>query len=224
VKCYQYIKDTLHVLLLIVLIAVGVQLYRTTLPKLNNNLDETHRAELETALTMSELRKFAVAENKALPMQQAKLDATLDNANRLIDAGTATLNTANATIAQLGAGDKQMTDQAVLAVAALKVTLDSIPPVLEETRKSVSGLQPIEVESTLTITKVGQTADATTAAINSPDAKQSQKNIADATGSLASTAADAQQYVHHMLHPKWPAQVGNWVERILVDVGKVFVQ
>ena len=195
---------------------LGVSFYRVTLPKINAEVDETHRASVELALTAMEARKFAKAENAALPVTQAKVNATLDSVNTLlVKAGT--------TIDSINQSQSNITFSTVVAMRDLDESIKALPPVLDATKKSIEGLQPVEDASAKTITKLGATSDAVTDAVAAPEIKATEKNIQSASGSLADTAEEGHQYVHNILHPKWPAVVGDWIERIVVDVGKMIL-
>ena len=202
--------------LLVVVCFIGVHVFRVTLPKTDAEIDETHRASVEIALTAMEARKLSKAENAALPITQAKLNKTLDNVNAL-------LVKAGKTVDNIDANEGQITDATLASLKSLDNSIQGIPPVLEATKKSIEGLGPVETASTDAIEKLGGTANAATDAINAPEIKATEKNLQSATGSLADVAEEGKDYVHKLLHPKWPSVVGSWIERIGVDIGKIFL-
>jgi ABC-type transporter Mla subunit MlaD len=171
------------------------------LPKLDSEIDETHRASVEVGLSAMETRKAGVTINKALPGVLAGIQTDVDNAGK-------TLTTTNKAIADIDGNQNTLTADA-------QPVLHNLADALAATRESVTGLKPVETALTKTIGSANTL-------ISDPHIAGTVAHLDAAAGNVQDMSADAKAKVHSLLHPKaWTTAV-NVTERIAVDVGKIF--
>jgi hypothetical protein len=199
---------------MVVLILIGLRVYMITMPKIDAEIDEAHRASTEAALTAMETRKLGVAANKALPVTIAKVDQAIDG----VTAATASAKTA---LDAVTTNTNAIGEQAKETLKTLNSGAERLGPLLDGLNKTTVGLQPTETALTAEIQSLNSLTTGLTKAVNDPAVHQTAQNVARGTHALADMADDTEQKVHSIFHPRWPAQVADWVERIGTDVAKV---
>lgn len=201
---------------LIVLIVVGIRFYRITLPKIEIEADEANNLSLIAIQTTAQSRILLTNLNAYIPTTEKRLDRSLDNIDNLITKTSTTVN-------DIDVNEALVASQTQDSLKSLQSGIDGVRPVLDSLKKAADGIQPIETASTESLKAVGKTADAVTAQVSSESVVKTGQNIAAATGSLAKVADEGEQYFNHILHPKWMDTLIDWVERISIDVGRMFL-
>lgn len=161
------------------------------------DVDEAHRVLLEAGLTTTEARKASAEERQYL---HDEIPRIATDAEKILHDSDALLLRADRSAESLDS----------VALAANKLLdnagtdLDDIRLLLDEARKSVAGLQPVEVAATQTLTD----ADAL---VKSPDIPQTLKNVNEGTAEIAATAKDVREEVHAITHPEPLDRIIGWV-------------
>lgn len=202
--------------LLLALTLVTVRVYVITLPKLDAEIDEAHRASTEGALTLMGTRKLSAAELKALPETQGKI-------NSAIDSVTAAASSAKETLGALTENQNAVTVSLIADLDGLHGSEGALTNLLNASTKSVEGLQPVEKQVADEVAEVHKATVNLDAVAGDPAIHASLQNVQTATGNVADMSKMTKEKLNSILHPKWPSVLGNIVERIGVDVGKIFL-
>jgi len=132
-----------------------------------------------------------------LPQFTTRIEGTLDDANAI-------LSSLRGTAGKLDT----LADSANQVLTSTRTQVDALAPVIDQTRQSVQGLQPLEADLD--------------AVIKDPDIPKTIYNVQQATKRVSGTTADVQQAVHAYLHPTWAQKVKNFLLNTGVEVGKFF--
>lgn len=201
--------------LLLVLILIGSRFYLVGMPKLESELDESFRASNELALTAMEARKASTKINTDLPTTVAQINKAIDGLTAVEASSKGALDSIALNVGKVGT-------QSATTLATVGDQTTQIGPVLESLKKTSDGIQPAEVQLTTEIASLHTLTANLARAAGDPALHTTAVNVARGTGSLADIADQSDKKLHSILHPRWPTTVGNWVERIGVDVGRVF--
>lgn len=205
-----------HLFLFVVVGFIGVRVYRSTVPKLNSEIDESHRASVEVGLTAKEARQLVLQEKKSLPETQAKINTLLDTADKVLASAQKQLDEA-------GKNQDRISDATVESIKKLGDSAAAIKPVLEETQKTVSSVQPVTQQLQGAASALTDMAKAGTDDLNNQDAKDTMTNLKKASRSFADMADDTKKWWHSWLHPSWAKRIEGDLENWGVTVGKVFI-
>ena len=168
--------------------------------KISVDADEAHRLILEAGLTAREARLASADERGYLAQQNGQIAAALNNVNALVVSMRQTSDGVRNSQSQVAA-------QTTAAIRSATVALN--------------GIQPLEQHLDGEVRSLNAATQHLDSLVSDPNIHATLAHLNGAAGDVQSMADDTKAKVHSMLHPKWPAIVANWTERIGVDVGRV---
>lgn len=208
-KVGETIERCAMILMLLVFSALGVRVFFVTMPKLDGEVDEARNLSLIAIQNGNNLKTITEREKTDIPATQGKLNKVLDDTHTL-------LQTTNKKIAELDT--KGISGETVNALKALSdgltTTASSVKQIGEQTIKSEQAIAQTADSATKTAQATTETAQASTTlvkGITQPVIKATQ-NVQAATGDVKDAAAEAKQWLHSALHPKWPKVVWGEVK------------
>ena len=206
----QKIESAAVTLFMAVLIALGIRVFFITLPRLDLEMTEAQNMSLIAIQNGAVLRQILTKERTDLPVTQGKANAVLDQAGK-------TLADTDMLIAHIDKSQDGISLETVNALKALEAgittTANSATMIGYQTVVSEKAIARTADAATLTAQAATKTADATTDTAqataklvkdSSDPVLKSEQNIQKATVDFADATSEAKQYLHKMLHPKWP--------------------
>lgn len=218
-KVYKFLQDVEMVgkiVLLGVMTALCVRVMIVTLPKVDAEVDESHRFSVEAGLTAMSVRKLTAVELQDIPQTEGKINAALDRANALLESSKVAID-------QLTVSQTEVSAHAVTTLDALTANINQIKPVLVSSQQAIEGLKPVENAATRVITSSQGAADAVTKAVSDPALHNSLQNMQTATGNFADMSTDAKGWFHSWLHPTWPHKIKSFFENQWLNVTKAIL-
>ncbi len=206
----KWVESAATTLLMVVLSALGVRVFFQTLPLLHA---EAENISLVTVQNGAKTRMMLDQINRKLPEEQQKAGVVLDDTHQVLTDTDTTIRSINTLVKNLDKNQNELSGNAVIALNALKdgltATAGSVKEIGDQTVKTEQAVASTADAATQTAKAATGTADASTKTAEA--ATTLVKDVHDPTVKAAQTFSDTvtegQQFVHKLLHPRWPSVV-----------------
>lgn len=134
---------------------------------------------------------------QTIPQIASRINGTIDNAN-------AVLSDLRGPIGRMDG----LAGAANQVLISTKSRIDELQPVIDQSRQSIQGLQPLESDLDVVI--------------KNPEIPQTIHNVQEVTANVDGTTKDVQGAVHSYLHPTWAQKLKSLLLNSGVEVAKFF--